>query len=192
MTSLEYDDVLVIPLASDERRKIARALSNETTVMILQELAQQPRSATELAEHLNFPLTTVKYSIDALMEAKLIRIISISLSPKRREVKIYTAIQRAIVFAPEKSSLDAIRLIRRILPYVLVALISIPLAFVLRNLVYYFIMETHEITLTPAGAAFFAFLAGSFFAIIALLFLKAGWMMLKQMNSQRLKGHLNR
>ena len=181
------DDVLVIPLASEERKKIAKALSNETTVTILQELAQQALSATELAEHLNLPLTTVKYSIDALIEAKLIRIVSISLSPKRREVKIYTAVQRAIVFTPEKTSPDTFRIIRRLLPYFVVILISLPLAFVVRDLVYYFVMDAHEITLTPAGAAFFAFLAGCGFAVIALLVLKAFWMLLKSAKSQRLR-----
>ncbi|MDO8056507.1 MAG: winged helix-turn-helix domain-containing protein [Candidatus Hermodarchaeota archaeon] len=185
MTSSINDDVLVIPLASEERKKIAKALSNETTVTILQELAQQPRSATELAEYLTLPLTTVKYSIDALMDAKLIRIASVSLSPKRREVKIYTAVQRAIVFAPEKTSPTAVRLIRRLLPYFVVLLVSLPLAFVLRDLVYYFVRDAHEITLTPAAAAFFAFLAGSGFAIISLLLLKASWMLFKSMKSQR-------
>jgi DNA-binding transcriptional ArsR family regulator len=182
-----FDDVLVIPLASEERKKIAQALSNETTVTILQELSQQAYSATELADLLNLPLTTVKYSIDALIGAELIKVVSISLSQKRREIKHYTSIKRAIILAPEKTDSDAMKLIRRILPYFVVVLISIPLAFILRDLVFYLVAGNHEITITPAGAAFYAFLVGSFFAIVTLLFLKTSWRVLKSFYSQRMK-----
>ena len=179
------DDVLVIPLASEQRKKIAQALSNETTVTILQELGQQAGSATDLADRLQLPLTTVKYSIDALLDAELIRVLSVSLSKKRREIKHYAAVKRAIVFTPEKTDINAIKLVQRILPYFVVVLVSIPLAFVLRDFVYYFVSTTHEITLTPEGAAFYAFLAGSVFALIGLLFLKVSWMMIKTLKSQR-------
>ena len=173
MPSSKHEDVLVVSLASEKRKKIAQALSNETTVKILQELTQQASSATELADRLNLPLTTVKYSIDALLDAELIRVISISLSQKRREMKNYIAIKRAIIFAPEKTSSEAIRLLERILPYFVVVLLSIPLALMLRALVWHFVSEIHEITLTPAGAAFYSFIAGCLFAVVSLFLIKA-------------------
>ncbi|MEZ5334463.1 MAG: helix-turn-helix domain-containing protein [Methanolobus sp.] len=97
--STNSDKVLILPLSEDSK-KIAQILSNEKAMKMLEILADKPMSASDVAEKLELPLTTVKYNLDGLIEADLIQVKETKWSQKGREVKIYEPVQKLIVVAP--------------------------------------------------------------------------------------------
>ncbi|WNY27545.1 hypothetical protein MsAm2_13470 [Methanolapillus ohkumae] len=101
----EFDasNVIIIPV-NDDSKKIRQILSNETSMKILETLKKESMSSSELAEKLGLPLTTVKYNLDILVENGLANVKKIKYSEKGRQVKIYEAPEKVIVFAPEKIS----------------------------------------------------------------------------------------
>ncbi|MDW7731477.1 MAG: helix-turn-helix domain-containing protein, partial [Methanolobus sp.] len=93
------DKVLILPLNEDSK-KITQILSNDRAMKVLEILADAPMSATDVAEKMGMPLTTIKYNIDALVEADLIKVQKTKWSKKGREIKIYEPVQKIIVVAP--------------------------------------------------------------------------------------------
>ncbi|WP_292377718.1 ArsR/SmtB family transcription factor [Methanosarcina sp. UBA289] len=114
---LERDGkVLVLPVNGDSR-KITQILSNETSLKILELLGKKSMSATNIAEELELPLTTVKYNLDSLIESDLIKIKQIKWSKKGRQVKIYESVDKLIVLVPSKSSIDKLSLVSLLQKY---------------------------------------------------------------------------
>ncbi|WP_292376837.1 ArsR/SmtB family transcription factor [Methanosarcina sp. UBA411] len=114
---LERDGkVLVLPV-NGESRKITQILSNETSLKILELLGKKSMSATNIAEELELPLTTVKYNLDSLIESDLIKIKQIKWSKKGRQVKIYESVDKLIVLVPSKSSIDKLSLVSLLQKY---------------------------------------------------------------------------
>ncbi len=113
----QKDNVLVLPVNGDSR-KITQILSNETSLKILELLGKQSMSATNIAEELNLPLTTVKYNLDSLIESELIKVKQIKWSQKGRQVKIYESAEKLIVLVPSKSSIDKLSIISILQKYI--------------------------------------------------------------------------
>ena len=97
------DAIVVIPV-NNESKKIRQILSNDTSMKIMELLKKEKLSASEISERLEIPLTTVKYNVDQMVEYDLVRIQRIKYSEKGRQVKIYEAPEKVIVFAPESIS----------------------------------------------------------------------------------------
>ncbi|MHC1600312.1 MAG: ArsR/SmtB family transcription factor, partial [Candidatus Methanospirareceae archaeon] len=104
----------------EESKKITRTLSNDSARQVLELLADEPMSASDIAEKLEIPLTTVKYNLDALIESGLIRIKQTRWSVKGRKIKIYTPIRKLIVVVPDKTDRKSVAdILRRYLGVVL-------------------------------------------------------------------------
>lgn len=99
------DKVLVLPL-NENSKKITQALSNEKALKMLEMLADKPMSATTLSETMGLPLTTIKYNLDSLIEADLIKVKEKKWSQKGREIKIYEPVQKLIVVVPGTKNVD--------------------------------------------------------------------------------------
>lgn len=99
------EKVLIVPLGEGSK-KITQVLSNEKAMKMLDILADKPMSASDVAEALKIPLTTVKYNLDGLIEADLIKVKETKWSRKGREVKIYEPVQKLIVVAPGNMKSD--------------------------------------------------------------------------------------
>lgn len=97
--------VLVLPLNEDSK-KVTQALSNEKALKMLEILADKPMSATTLSEKMGLPLTTIKYNLDSLIEADLIKVKETKWSQKGREIKIYEPVQKLIVVVPGTKNFD--------------------------------------------------------------------------------------
>lgn len=128
------DNVIVLPV-NEESKKIRQILSNETSVRILSELQEKSLSASDLSEILSIPLNTVLYNLNILIENELVFVKKIKYSEKGREIKIYEAPQKAIIFVPETSSKSS--LIALIKQYASVLVLSLGIGFVFRYLYYY-------------------------------------------------------
>ena len=99
------DKVLVLPLNEDSK-KVTQALSNEKALKMLEMLADKPMSATTLSEKMGLPLTTIKYNLDSLIDADLIKVKETKWSQKGREIKIYEPVQKLIVVVPGTKNVD--------------------------------------------------------------------------------------
>ncbi|AKB17004.1 MULTISPECIES: transcriptional regulator [unclassified Methanosarcina] len=115
---LEEQDnrVLVLPVNGDSR-KLTQILSNETSLKILELLGKKSMSATNIAEELNLPLTTVKYNLDSLIESDLIKVKQIKWSQKGRQIKIYESVEKLIVLVPSRNSMDKLSIINLLQKY---------------------------------------------------------------------------
>ncbi|AKB80395.1 putative transcriptional regulators [Methanosarcina horonobensis HB-1 = JCM 15518] len=109
--------VLVLPVNGDSR-KITQILSNETSLKILELLGKKSMSATNIAEELNLPLTTVKYNLDSLVESDLIKVKQIKWSQKGRQVKIYESVEKLIVLVPSRNPIDKLSIISLLQKYI--------------------------------------------------------------------------
>ncbi len=96
------EKILILPLGK-ESKKITQALSNDSARQVLELLTDKPMSASEIAEELNIPLTTVKYNLDALIESGLTVVKQTKWSTKGRKIKIYAPAHKLIVVVPDKT-----------------------------------------------------------------------------------------
>lgn len=112
----EPSRVMVLPV-NGESKKITQTLSNETSLKILELLGKNSMSATDIADELKIPLTTVKYNLDSLVDSELIKVKQIKWSRKGREVKVYEAMEKLIVLVPSKSPVDKISIINLLQQY---------------------------------------------------------------------------
>lgn len=100
------EEKLLILRISEDSRKIARILSNETSTRILKLLDRKPMSAADIADELEMRLNTLKYNLDSLLEAGLIRVRQVKWSRKGREIKVYETAGKTIILLPGKKSPD--------------------------------------------------------------------------------------
>ncbi|UGV39796.1 protease inhibitor I42 family protein [Methanococcoides orientis] len=111
------DNVVVLPLNEDSK-KITQTLSNEKSLKILDLLSEEPMSATDISKKLGLSITTIKYNIDSLLEADLIKVHRIKWSEKGREVKIYEPVQKLIVVAPGNMNVNRASIISMLQQYI--------------------------------------------------------------------------
>jgi DNA-binding transcriptional ArsR family regulator len=100
------EEKLFILQLSEDCRKIARLLSNETSIKILKLLGKRSMSAGDLANELQVRLNTLKYNLDSLLDVGLIRVRQVKWSRKGRKIKIYEAVEKVIILLPGKRNLD--------------------------------------------------------------------------------------
>jgi ArsR family transcriptional regulator len=105
MPEIPEEKLLILQLSEDSR-KIARTLSNETSIRILKLLDKKPMSAADIADELEVRLNTLKYNLDSLLEAGLIRIRHVKWSRKGREIKVYETVGKTIILLPGRKSPD--------------------------------------------------------------------------------------
>lgn len=100
------EEKLLILQLSEDSRKIARLLSNKTSIRILKLLDRRSMSAADIADELEVRLNTLKYNLDSLLEVGLIRVRQVKWSRKGREIKVYEAVEKVIILLPGKKSPD--------------------------------------------------------------------------------------
>ena len=118
------EKLLILPLG-EESKKITQVISNDTARKIIELLADAPLSASDIAERLATPLTTIVYNLENLESVGLIRVDKIKYSEKGREVKIYTPVRKLIVVVPEKTDRKSIAdVLRKYVGVVLAAVLA--------------------------------------------------------------------
>jgi len=118
------EKLLILPLG-EESKKITQVISNDTARKIIELLADAPLSASDIADRLQTPLTTIVYNLENLEGVGLIKIEKIKYSEKGREVKIYAPIRKLIVVVPEKTDRKSITdILRKYMGVVLAAVFT--------------------------------------------------------------------
>ncbi len=118
------EKLLILPLG-EESKKITQVISNDTARQIIELLADAPLSASDIAEHLQAPLTTVTYNLENLESVGLIKVEKIKYSEKGREVKIYAPVRKLIVVVPEKTDRKSVAdVLRKYMGVILAAVLA--------------------------------------------------------------------
>jgi DNA-binding transcriptional ArsR family regulator len=121
----EDEKLLILPLNDKNSKKISQIISNDTARDILEAIASESLSASELAEKLDIPLTTVQYNLDKLNDAGLVKIERTKYSEKMKTVKIYAPQRKFVVIVPEKTSRgDVIATLKRYLTVIFFAVVG--------------------------------------------------------------------
>ncbi len=118
------EKLMVIPLGK-ESKKITQVISNDTARQVIELLADQSMSVSDIAHKLDVPLTTIKYNIDNLVDVGLAKVERIKYSEKGRQVKIYGPVRKLIVVVPEKADSASIAdILKKYLGVVLAAVFA--------------------------------------------------------------------
>jgi DNA-binding transcriptional ArsR family regulator len=104
------DDVVILEPGDERAQKISKAMGSQTASDILQLLAENQKSLTEITERLAIPLTTAKYHIENLLDAGLISVAETRYSVKGREIKIYSLTNQLLIVAPRTSNVRSLLL----------------------------------------------------------------------------------
>ena len=118
----EDEKLLILPLNDKNSKKISQIISNDTARNILEAVASEPLSASEIAEKLSSPLSTVQYNLEKLNNAGLVRVERTKYSEKMKPVKIYAPQRKFVVIVPEKMNRkDVIAALKRYLTVIFFA-----------------------------------------------------------------------
>ncbi|MBU4374397.1 MAG: helix-turn-helix domain-containing protein [Euryarchaeota archaeon] len=118
------EKLLILPLG-EESKKITQVISNDTARQIIELLADAPLSASDIADRLHAPLTTIIYNLENLESVGLVKVERIKYSEKGREVKIYAPVRKLIVVVPEKTDKKSVAdVLRKYLGVILAAVLA--------------------------------------------------------------------
>jgi len=118
----EDEKLLILPLNDKNSKKISQIISNDTARNILEAIASEPLSASEIAEKLGIPLSTVQYNLERLNDAGLVKVERTKYSEKMKHVKIYAPQRKFVVIVPEKTDRkEVIASLRKYLTAIFVA-----------------------------------------------------------------------
>ncbi len=118
------EKLLILPLG-EESKKITQVISNDTARQVIELLADAPLSASDIAERLHSPISTIVYNLENLEGVGLIRVEKIKYSEKGREVKIYAPVRKLIVVVPEKTDRKSVTdLLRKYMGVILAAVLA--------------------------------------------------------------------
>jgi len=118
----EDEKLLILPLNDKNSKKISQIISNDTARNILEAIASKPLSASQIAEKLRIPLSTVQYNLDKLNDAGLAKVERTKYSEKMKHVKIYAPQRKFVVIVPEKTNRkDVIATLKRYLTVIFFA-----------------------------------------------------------------------
>ena len=123
--NMEDEKLLILPLNDKNSRKITQIISNDTARNILEAVASEPLSTSEIAEKLGIPLSTVQYNLDKLNDAGLVKVERTRYSEKMKRVKIYAPQRKFVVIVPEKTNRkDVIATLKRYLAVIFFAVVG--------------------------------------------------------------------
>jgi len=119
------EKLLILSLNDKNSKKISQVISSDTARSILEALASAPHSASEIAQKLGIPLTTVQYNLENLCDAGLVKIARTKYSRKMKPVKLYEPQRKIVVIAPVKTTRkDVIAALKRYVMVIAVAVVG--------------------------------------------------------------------
>ncbi len=122
---IEDEKLLILPLNDKNSKKISQIISNDTARNILEAIASEPLSTSELAEKLRIPLSTVQYNLDKLCDAGLVKVARTKYSEKMKQVKIYAPERKFVVIVPKKTNRkEVIAALKRYLTVIFFAVVG--------------------------------------------------------------------
>ena len=102
--STNEEELLILPLNDKNSKKLSQIISNDTARDVLEAIASKPLSASEIAEKLGIPLTTVQYNLEKLNDVGLVKVERTRYSKKMKHMKIYAPQRKFVIIVPEKKT----------------------------------------------------------------------------------------
>lgn len=98
----EAEEPRVLAVDDEDADEVFSALSSDTARTILQLLYAEPRTASDLADHVDTSLQNVRYHLEKLRDAGLVEVADTWYSERGTEMKVYApASESVVVFAGE-------------------------------------------------------------------------------------------
>jgi predicted ArsR family transcriptional regulator len=117
------ENFLLVSLKEDEAKRLAQVISNDTSRKIIDFLAgRKDATETDIAKHMNVPLSTVHYNLQALLHAKLVQVDEFHYSEKGKTVNHYCLANKYVIIAPKDAPETLRNKLRKILPVALLSL----------------------------------------------------------------------
>jgi len=91
---------VLLSLQEEKARKLAQVISSESCRRILDALADNDMTATQISRKLDLPLSTVHYNLQNLVKGGLVVCEEFHFSPKGKEVNHYKLASKYIIIAP--------------------------------------------------------------------------------------------
>jgi DNA-binding transcriptional ArsR family regulator len=104
------EDILILEPGDERAQKIAKAISSPTAGDILNQMKEGNYTASQLADNLDLPLTTVQYHLENLVSAAILSITDKKWSKKGREIKVYGLRNQVVIVAPHPGDLRSLLL----------------------------------------------------------------------------------
>ncbi|ASJ02548.1 transcriptional regulator [Thermococcus profundus] len=123
----------VIDINDESAKLLAQIITNEKALAILHAIEEEPKSITQIAEELNFPLSTVSYHIERMLRVGLVELAGKKYGKKLQEVKLYRASNRPILIVPRR---DATKVSKKLHTIERLHVISLGLAAFISTVVY--------------------------------------------------------
>lgn len=109
---------VLVSLQEDKAKKLAQVITNDSCRRILDYLADNEATESELANKLDLPISTVHYNLKQLVEGGLVIAEEFHYSKKGKEVLHYKLANKYIIIAP-KSTYGIKEKLKAVLPVVL-------------------------------------------------------------------------
>jgi DNA-binding transcriptional ArsR family regulator len=114
---MDKKKLLMINLDEDDSKDIAKAITSNTCRKILDLLADKEHTASEIAQSLKLPLSTIHYNISLLVKAGLVVADEFHYSKKMKEVMHYKLANQYIIIAPKNTNtVDLKERLKNLLP----------------------------------------------------------------------------
>ena len=113
------NNFLLLSLEDDQINNIANAVSNKSAKKILEYLAENKATESQIAKELKLPISTVHYNLQQLTKSGLVSADEFHYSEKGREILHYKLANKYIIIAPQKKR-GLKSLFKNILPAVFV------------------------------------------------------------------------
>ena len=122
---------LLVSLSESRTKELAQAVSNETCRKILDYLAENEATESELAEKLEIPISTVHYNLQQLQKGGLVDVEEYHYSEKGKEVNHYSLSKKYIIIAPSTTGIKT--KLKSILPMAIITVVGAGLIHLLTN-----------------------------------------------------------
>jgi predicted transcriptional regulator len=106
---------LLLSLEEGKAKKLANVIGSDACRKILDLLAQQSATETQISTKLSMPLSTVHYNVQQLLKSGLVKADEFHYSEKGREVDHYSIANKYIIIAP-KSVEGLAEKLKKVLP----------------------------------------------------------------------------
>ena len=137
------ESFMLVSLKEENAKKLAQVISNDTCRKILEFLAKNKATETELSEKLNIPISTVHYNLEQLLKSKLVEANEFHYSKKGKEVIHYSLANKYIIIAPKEDAC-LLKKLKEILPAAIIGFVS-------SAMLYFYSMFSYSKNLALAG-----------------------------------------
>lgn len=128
---------MLVNLAGEEAREVAKILSSETGKKILDFMSvKESVTETEVADSLNLPLSTVHYNMQQLLKAKLVVADEYHYSKRGKEILHYKLAKKYIIIAPQGESKKSF--FEHLKKYIPVTLIAISISVIIKMISFFY------------------------------------------------------